>query len=247
MWSPSWRTDRDNPSGRTVYKRTRVQRELFDYSNRLQTVSNTKRGIFSTSGTRAKRRLRPHANRCNGAGGAFPKSSSFLLPCPALDYLWTPWRYAYVTAAEKISGCLFCDLLKAGDDQKANIVYRGRHCFIILNTYPYTSGHVMILPYAHLDELWKLPIEAAHEMMDLSQRMETVLRRLYSPNGVNLGMNIGQAAGAGVAGHIHMHVLPRWVADANFMSVVGETRILPEALETTYSRIRGALEAQKSS
>ncbi|MBZ5705406.1 MAG: HIT domain-containing protein [Acidobacteriia bacterium] len=164
-----------------------------------------------------------------------------------MDYLWTPWRYAYVTTAEKISGCLFCDLLKAGDDVKANIVYRGRHCFIILNTYPYTSGHVMILPYAHLDELWKLPVEAAHEMMDLSQRMETVLRQLYSPNGINLGMNIGQAAGAGVAGHIHMHVLPRWVADANFMSVVGETRVLPEALETTYSRIRGAIGAQKSS
>ena len=158
-----------------------------------------------------------------------------------MDYLWTPWRYAYVTTAEKISGCLFCDLLKAGDDEKANIVYRGRDCFIILNTYPYTSGHVMILPYAHLDELQKLPAGAAHEMMDLSQRMETVLRQLYSPNGINLGMNIGQAAGAGVAGHIHMHVLPRWVADANFMSVVGETRVLPEALETTYSRIRGAL------
>lgn len=163
-----------------------------------------------------------------------------------MDYLWTPWRYAYVTTAEKISGCLFCDLLKMGDDEKANIIYRGQHCFIILNTYPYTSGHVMILPYAHLDELRRLPAEAAHEMMDLSQRMETVLRQLYSPKGVNLGMNIGQAAGAGVAGHIHMHVLPRWIADANFMSVVGETRILPEALETTYRRIRGALEAQKS-
>jgi ATP adenylyltransferase len=160
-----------------------------------------------------------------------------------MDYLWTPWRYAYVTTAEKIAGCLFCNLLKAGDDEKTNIVYRGRDCFIILNTYPYTSGHVMILPYAHLDELQKLPVEAAHEMMDLSQRMETVLRQLYSPNGINLGMNIGQAAGAGVAGHIHMHVLPRWVADANFMSVVGETRVLPEALETTYSRIRGAMAA----
>jgi ATP adenylyltransferase len=160
-----------------------------------------------------------------------------------MDYLWTPWRYAYVTTAEKIAGCLFCDLLKAGDDEKANIVYRGRDCFIILNTYPYTSGHVMILPYAHLDELRKLPVGTAHEMIDLSQRMETVLRQLYSPNGINLGMNIGQAAGAGVAGHIHMHVLPRWVADANFMSVVGETRVLPEALETTYSRIRGAMAA----
>ncbi len=101
----------------------------------------------------------------------------------------------------------------------------------------------MVVPYAHLDELQKLPTEAAHEMMELSQRMETVLRMLYKPDGVNLGMNVGAAAGAGVAGHIHMHVLPRWVADANFISVVGETRILPETLETTWERIRKAMNA----
>lgn len=164
-----------------------------------------------------------------------------------MDYLWTPWRYAYVTAAEKISGCVFCHLLQAGDDAKARIVYRGEHCFIILNTFPYTSGHVMIVPYAHLDELRKLPVPAAQEMMSLSQKMETVLRQIYSPDGINLGMNIGQAAGAGVAGHIHMHVLPRWVADSNFMTVVGETRVLPENLELTYQRIKGALDSQASS
>lgn len=164
-----------------------------------------------------------------------------------MDYLWTPWRYAYVTTAEKISGCVFCDLLQAGDDEKARIVYRGEHCFIILNTFPYTSGHVMIVPYAHLDELRKLPVPAAQEMMALSQRLETVLRQIYSPDGINLGMNIGQAAGAGVAGHIHMHVLPRWAADSNFMTVVGETRVLPENLELTYQRIKGALDSQASS
>jgi len=98
----------------------------------------------------------------------------------------------------------------------------------------------MVIPYEHIDELQKLPAEAAREMMDLSQRTETVLRRLYHPDGINLGMNIGAAAGAGVAGHIHMHVLPRWVADANFMTVVGETRILPESLETTWERMRQA-------
>ena len=100
----------------------------------------------------------------------------------------------------------------------------------------------MIVPYAHLDELQKLPAEAANEMMALSQRMETVLRELYSPDGINLGMNIGKAAGAGIAGHIHMHVLPRWVADANFVSVVGETRVLPETLEVTWARMRAAME-----
>jgi ATP adenylyltransferase len=99
----------------------------------------------------------------------------------------------------------------------------------------------MIVPYAHLDELRKLPPEAAHEMMNLSQRMESVLRELYHPDGINLGMNIGKAAGAGIAGHIHMHILPRWVADANFLSVIGETRILPETLDVTWRRIKDEL------
>jgi ATP adenylyltransferase len=159
-----------------------------------------------------------------------------------MDYLWTPWRYAYVTAAEKSSGCIFCELPKSGDDAKARIVDRAHWCYIILNTFPYTPGHVMIVPFAHLDELQKLPVETAHEMMELSQKMERVLRQLYQPDGINLGMNIGKAAGAGVAGHVHMHVLPRWVADANFISVVGETRILPETLEVTYQRIKEALQ-----
>ena len=161
---------------------------------------------------------------------------------PAMDYLWTPWRYAFVSSAEKKSGCVFCDLPKLGDDAKAGIVYRGKYCFVILNIYPYTSGHVMVVPFAHLDELQKLPTDAAHEMIELSKKMETVLRVLYNPDGINLGMNVGKAAGAGIAGHIHMHVLPRWVADASFISVVGETRILPEALEVTYQRIKAAME-----
>jgi ATP adenylyltransferase len=158
-----------------------------------------------------------------------------------MDYLWTPWRYAYVSTAEKTTGCVFCNAVAAGDDAKALIVHRAKHCFVILNAFPYTPGHVMIVPYAHLDELRMLPLEAAHEMMELSQRMESILRELYHPDGINLGMNIGKAAGAGIAGHIHMHVLPRWVADANFLSVVSETRVLPEMLEETWKRMAGAL------
>jgi ATP adenylyltransferase len=160
-----------------------------------------------------------------------------------MDHLWTPWRYAYVSGAAKISGCIFCDLPKEGDDARVHIVSRAKYCYIILNTYPYTNGHVMIVPFEHVDELHKLQKPAAQEMTVLAQRMEAVLRQLYSPDGINLGMNIGKAAGAGVAGHIHMHVLPRWVADANFVSVVGETRILPESLDMTYQKIRGALDA----
>lgn len=154
-----------------------------------------------------------------------------------MDYLWTPWRYAYITGTKEGQGCIFCHKKEEIDDHQSWVVHRGIHCYICLNAFPYTSGHVMIIPYDHTDELQKLPKETAQEMMELSQRTETVLRKLYRPDGINLGMNIGAAAGAGVAGHIHMHVLPRWVADANFMTVVGETRVLPESLDITWERL----------
>lgn len=156
-----------------------------------------------------------------------------------MDHLWTPWRYAFVSGAVPAE-CIFCAAPRQ-TDEKALIVHRGKHCFVILNAFPYTNGHVMIVPYAHLDELRKLPTEAAQEMIGLTQRMEVILRELYRPDGLNLGMNLGKAAGAGIAGHIHMHILPRWFADANFISVIGETRLLPESIEVTWERIRKAL------
>ena len=125
-----------------------------------------------------------------------------------------------------------------GDDEKALIVHHGQHNFIVLNAFPYTSGHVMVVPYQHVDRLTRLPADTLAEMTELSQRLEGILFEVYHPDGINLGLNIGKAAGAGVAGHIHMHVLPRWVADANFMSVVGETRVLPELLAETYARLK---------
>jgi len=162
-----------------------------------------------------------------------------------MDYLWTPWRYTYVKSADSTPGCVFCGILQASTDPESDhkyfILHRGVECFVILNSYPYNSGHVMVIPYAHLDELGKLPATAAHEMMDLCQEVEAALRKVYSPDGINLGMNIGKAAGAGVAGHIHMHILPRWVADSNFMTVVGETRVLPETLDQTWERLKVAL------
>jgi ATP adenylyltransferase len=218
-----WRVSLDNPSCRT-FTETRVQRELFDYSNGSQTVSNP--NSAHVTGTLQ----RPDS-----------VTDLHLLLCGVMDYLWTPWRYAYVANAEKTTGCIFCEAAQAHDDRTTRIVYRGRQCFIILNAYPYTPGHAMIVPYTHLDELRKLPTETANEMTQLSQRMESVLRELYHPDGINLGMNLGKAAGAGIAGHIHMHLLPRWVADANFMSVVGETRILPETLDATWQRMTAAL------
>jgi ATP adenylyltransferase len=168
---------------------------------------------------------------------SFPETVPVLLRSRVMDYLWTPWRYAYVSTADSTPGCVFCDAVALGDDKKARIVLRGQQCFVILNTFPYTSGHVMVVPYAHLDDLQKLPREAAHEMMDLAQKTEAVFRDLYHPDGMNLGMNIGKAAGAGVAGHIHLHALPRWVADSNFMTVVSETRVLPETLDVTWQKM----------
>ena len=155
-----------------------------------------------------------------------------------MDFQFTPWRYAYVTAANAPGECVFCSLIKTHDDAKAFIVHRAKYCFVVLNAFPYTSGHTMVVPYEHLDQLQKLPSPAADEMMALTQKLEGVLRELYHPDGLNLGMNLGKAAGAGVAGHIHMHILPRWFADVNFMTSVGETRVLPEDLQTTYKRIR---------
>lgn len=155
-----------------------------------------------------------------------------------MDYLWTPWRYTYLKSADQAHGCIFCDKPKENDDEKNLIVHRGKHCFVILNAFPYTSGHAMIVPYAHLDEFQKLDSATANEITALAQKLEGILRSLYRPEGINLGMNIGKAAGAGVAGHVHMHILPRWTADANFMTVVGETRVLPEDLATTYKRMK---------
>ena len=184
-----------------------------------------------------------------------------------MDILWTPWRYSYVTTADgkaragvpaSLSAwpgdldCVFCNLLASMDfairggmaaetaEAAGGLVARGQHCFVCLNAFPYTSGHVMVMPYAHLDRLAALPAEAAHELIDLAQRTERVLERLYRPHGFNFGMNVGQAAGAGVAGHLHLHAMPRWVGDTNFMTTVAETRILPEELETTWKRMRAA-------
>jgi ATP adenylyltransferase len=160
-----------------------------------------------------------------------------------MDRIFTPWRYNYVSQAEKVAGCVFCNLASEKDDRQAFIVHRAEHCFVVLNAFPYTSGHVMVVPYAHLDTLAQLPKPAADEMMALTQRMESVLRSVYRPEGVNVGMNIGKAAGAGVAGHIHMHVLPRWTADSNFMTTISETRVLPEDLAVTWERLTKAFAA----
>lgn len=160
-----------------------------------------------------------------------------------MDYLWTPWRYQYMkeTASGTLPECIFCDAAARKDDDNTLVVYRGPKTFIILNRFPYTSAHVMVVPYAHVAELGACDPDALSEMILLAQRLEKIYRENCHPDGMNLGMNLGRAAGAGVAGHIHMHVLPRWFGDSNFMTTVGETRVHPEELKTSYDRLRTAL------
>jgi ATP adenylyltransferase len=135
--------------------------------------------------------------------------------------------------------CIFCRAVKNPDDDEKNLVlHRGDHAFVILNLYPYISGHIMVAPNAHLGELDTTPKETTDEMMDLAKRCQTALREIYRPHGFNLGMNLGQAGGAGIADHIHMHIVPRWSGDTNFMTSVAETRVLSEDLPTTYRKLR---------
>jgi ATP adenylyltransferase len=164
-----------------------------------------------------------------------------------MNRLWTPWRSAYMKENRNKTRCIFCDA--AADpaaDERNLVVARGSLCFVMLNRYPYTSGHLMIAPYAHVSRLAGTTAETTAEMMSLTRRAEQVLESIYRPDGLNLGMNLGEAAGAGIEQHIHMHVLPRWKGDANFMTSVGETRIIPEALEETYRKVREAFLSEQA-
>jgi ATP adenylyltransferase len=160
-----------------------------------------------------------------------------------MDYLWTPWRYPYMVKAASGDApeCFLCDAARRTDDAETFVVHRGKKAFVILNRYPYTSGHVMIVPYAHVSQLNLCEPEALGEIMQLARRIEKAFQDTYRPHGMNFGMNLGKAAGAGVEGHLHLHALPRWFGDTNFMTVAGETRVHPEDLSTTYSRLRSAL------
>jgi ATP adenylyltransferase len=166
-----------------------------------------------------------------------------------MDHLWTPWRYRYVSSsgepgASRSGGCLFCNISADSEDRKNYVVLRAELNFVLLNRYPYTSGHLMIAPYEHVATLEESDPRALEEMMRLAQRAEAALRSAYRPEGMNLGINVGQSAGAGIPGHLHMHVLPRWTGDTSFMTTVGETRMLPEDLETTYEKLSAALSAK---
>lgn len=160
-----------------------------------------------------------------------------------MDVLWSPWRYDYIKSgakSESTGGCVFCEILNGpASDEKNFILTRAGFNFVILNIYPYVSGHLMIVPYAHIADLDKAAKEITDEMMDLTKQCQSILREIYQPEGFNFGMNLGKAAGAGVAGHFHQHILPRWFGDVNFMTAVGQTRTIPESLKMTYEKLKG--------
>lgn len=162
-----------------------------------------------------------------------------------MERLWSPWRHEYIanTSVEKSQdSCFFCEAAKNPANDAVNfVVHRGALNFTILNRYPYISGHLMIAPYAHLGQLSAASKEVTDEMMDLVKRSQTALLEVYKSDGFNIGMNLGRAAGAGVADHIHMHIMPRWAGDTNFMSTIGETRVLPEELSATYQKLKGKI------
>ncbi|MCZ2126715.1 MAG: HIT domain-containing protein [Anaerolineales bacterium] len=157
-----------------------------------------------------------------------------------MKHLWSPWRKEYIEGNKKEAGCVFCNAQAQADGPENLIVFRGKFAYVILNRYPYTNGHLMAIPFAHAPNLEELDAETRGEMMELASRCTTILREAYQAQSFNLGVNIGEAAGAGVLGHVHIHILPRWVGDTNFMTAVGETRVLPETLEQTYERVRKA-------
>ena len=155
--------------------------------------------------------------------------------------IWAPWRLAYVKDASKDDEqeCIFCVKPEADDDESNLIVHRGERCFVILNLFPYTNGHLMVAPYDHIATLPELASETLAEMMGLAQQGMRVLEEEYAPHGYNVGFNQGRVAGAGVEHHIHMHVVPRWGGDTNFMPVIGDTRVMPQSLEDSYAALKG--------
>jgi ATP adenylyltransferase len=159
----------------------------------------------------------------------------------ATDRIWAPWRLAYVKDASKGGGqeCIFCPASDAADDRERLIVHRGDRCFVMLNLYPYTNGHLMIAPFEHVSAIQDLEPETTAELMALAQRAIEILEQQYQPHGFNVGFNQGRVAGAGFEHHIHMHVVPRWGGDTNFMPVLADTRVMPQTLEQTYEALAG--------
>jgi ATP adenylyltransferase len=157
-----------------------------------------------------------------------------------MKYIWSPWRMTYIQKHKEVEGCVFCKAQDQPDGLDNLILHRDQKAFVILNRYPYTSGHLMVVPFVHVSSLTELDADTRAEMMELTNQTMTLLAQEYSAQGFNIGVNIGEAAGAGITEHVHLHIVPRWTGDTNFMSTLGETRVLPETLEDTYQRLKAA-------
>mgnify|MGYP005841364031 CR=1 FL=1 len=157
-----------------------------------------------------------------------------------MKYIWSPWRMIYMQSSRNETECVFCVEASRPDGPENLIVHRDQRVYVILNRYPYTTGHLMVVPYAHRANLTDLDVETRNEIMELVNHAIAVLQNIYNPQGFNVGINIGEAAGAGITGHVHVHVVPRWGGDTNFMSSLANTRVLPESLEETYHRVKQA-------
>ncbi len=164
--------------------------------------------------------------------------SAFLCYNMAMKRLWAPWRMKFI--GSKQNGCAFCDVLQSAEDARHYVIWRGERAFVMLNLFPYNTGHLLVIANAHLASLEDLEPACRAEMMDLTAQSMAALRRVYQPHGFNVGANIGEAAGAGIPGHVHLHILPRWIGDASFTLTLAETKVLPETLEETYRRVREA-------
>lgn len=160
-----------------------------------------------------------------------------------MEHLWAPWRMAYIEANPDEQGCIFCNRLAQDEDDQNLILQRAARSFLILNRYPYTSGHLMAVPAAHVASLEMLSPADQAELMEMTTRAISALRSVYDPDGFNVGVNIGEAAGAGIEDHVHVHIVPRWDGDTNFMASTAQTRVLPESLEDTYQRLKHTLNA----
>ena len=154
----------------------------------------------------------------------------------AMDVIWAPWRMEYLEG-DRMKDCIFCVAAADREDSRRHVLYRGQHAFIIMNRYPYTSGHLMVAPYRHLSQMEELDGEEMAELMALARKGVKALKKGYRPQGFNIGINIGAVAGAGIEAHIHLHVVPRWKGDTNFMPVLGSARVMPESLESTYKKL----------
>lgn len=159
-----------------------------------------------------------------------------------MDKLWAPWRIGYILSDKKEDGCVFCNAFKSDNDEDRLVLFRSKHSFIIMNLYPYNAGHLMVVPNRHISSPTELKEEEQLDMFKLTNKCIEILKKVMNPDGFNVGMNLGRSAGAGIDDHIHIHIVPRWNGDTNFMPILADTKVISESLKETYKKLKGALQ-----